>query len=96
MIKTLPNAIKGAARELQGQTCLKRGNEPGANSDHSTGSVLTNPAAVSPQVNRMGRAKLPITDTTGSPRKGMMMNQVQGQSKRQAGHNTRDKTTIYI
>lgn len=95
MIKTLLNAKKYAAREQQEQSCLTRRNEPGVKSDHSTGSVLTNPGAV-PPMNRMGRAKVLITDSTGSPRKGMIMNQVQGRPKRWAGHKTRDQTTIYV
>lgn len=50
----------------------------------------------SPTVNEQNRAKVLITDATGSPRKGMTMNKVQGQSKRQAGHKAREKTTIYV
>lgn len=63
---TLPKAKKtqkSAAREQQEQSCCTRGNEPGVKSDHSTGSVLTNPGAVPPQ---MAREKVLTADSTGS------------------------------
>lgn len=75
MIKILPNAKRSAAREQQEQSCSARGNEPGVK------TVLTNPGAVPPQVNRIGGAKALVTDPTGSPPKGMLMNQVQGWSE---------------
>lgn len=44
-------------------------------------NVLTNPGGVPSQVNRTGRAKALVTDSTGSPLTGMLVSQVQGWSE---------------